>query len=112
MSLLQPRWDFYFVSVDELLEYDVCGDDPNDGDQETPPDGHVCDVPSPEHDASQGLARERLWQAVRYVPDERENFFFVISTEGGALSLYDSTDRSAVGMDSTGHMMPLRIMFG
>ena len=59
----------YLVSVDELLEYDVCGDDPNDGDQETPPDGHVCDVPSPEHDASQGLARERLWQAVRYVPE-------------------------------------------
>ena len=51
-------------------------------------------------------------QYAMYLSDERENFFFVISTERGALSLYHSTDRSAVGMDSTGHMMPLRIMFG
>ena len=77
MSREQPDWSpcNYLVSVDKLLEYDVGGDDPDDGDQEAPPDGHVGDVPAPQHDPSQGLACERLWQAVRDVPGGRNAFF-------------------------------------
>ena len=73
LSLVWHRWIPYFVSVDEFLEDDVGGDDPDDGDEEAPPDGHVGDVPAPKHDAPEGLARERLWQAVRYVPGNEDS---------------------------------------
>ena len=61
MFFLSSSFSSSGFSCNQLLEDGVGGDDPGDGDDEAPPDGHVSHAPASKQDPSHRLARKRLW---------------------------------------------------